>query len=471
MAVTPLLGLPILAQGNQTARQDFNDAMDILDSAVGLQGIIEVVASENIAQGDLVNFYYLSMTGLRARRAIYTDTASEANNKTVFAVATAAVTSGNTGAFKVTPGFVTKTSHGLTPGNRLWLSDTAGQWTSSRPNAYGTAFIQECGMAVDANTLFFVGRQDWDVPLRRGSVVVDGAGALAQALLRGNDEATHMGLVIVSNLGVEKPSILAASYNDGSGGPAYLPDAAGVGTIAASAWDEANSRFATPEAMLRFIAADDHSAGYFPMKAQLIGSLAEGFGFVLTSPITGRAWPKVEITSNGPQPRGTVGFVRTGGAYALESLAATIDSGSGGGLETMYTITVPADTLAKNGDYIDIRAVFNFSATATAFKQVKLNWDGGSFLDTGGAAPLVATDFVFFAGRVTRIDASTQTLTGQMSAKIGGSVAQDLVYTQSAAALGSSVDVDFICDVTGTGIAAGDVVLAEASVTVFRQGE
>lgn len=108
----------------------------------------EIEASENLAQGDLVNIF--NSSGLKARKADATDNTKPANG-----FAKEAITSGQTGTIHIGNGSLTKTSHGFTVAADLFLATTAGAMTETPPSSAGN-LVQLVGKAIDTNTIAFV---------------------------------------------------------------------------------------------------------------------------------------------------------------------------------------------------------------------------------------------------------------------------------------------------------------------------
>jgi hypothetical protein len=106
-----------------------------------------VIASEDLAAGDLVNLWSDSgVTKMRAADA--TDGSRPAHGYVSAAVAT-----GDSGYF-YGPATVNGAMNGLTPGATYYLSTTAGEATTSPPSADGN-MIQEVGQALSATELLF----------------------------------------------------------------------------------------------------------------------------------------------------------------------------------------------------------------------------------------------------------------------------------------------------------------------------
>lgn len=125
------------------------DATGKLDSSFMPTGIgpdtQSILASENLAAGDLVNVYNNAGTA-NCRKADATTTGKFAHGFTL-----AAVTSGNNATiyFRGSNTAVT----GLTPGD-LFLATTAGLPTSTAPSGAGNV-VQRVGVAVSATVLEF----------------------------------------------------------------------------------------------------------------------------------------------------------------------------------------------------------------------------------------------------------------------------------------------------------------------------
>lgn len=127
------------------------DATGKLDASVMPLGVgvntRSVVCSENLAAGDVVNFYNNSGT-LNARKADAT-----AEGKEVNAFVKAAFLSGATAVCYLPDNIITGLS-GLTPGARQYLHTTAGTLTETAPSTAGNV-VQMIGTALSATEVEF----------------------------------------------------------------------------------------------------------------------------------------------------------------------------------------------------------------------------------------------------------------------------------------------------------------------------
>lgn len=476
MAATPILGLTYIEEGSEVARPTTNNNMLILDGAVGLNGVVQITASENIAAGDLVNFH--NSTGIKARKAYNT----AAQTGAAYAVCIGAVLSGAVGNFKVSPGYITKTAHGFTVGDKLYLSNTAGAFTNVKPSEFnGGRVVQEVGIAVDANTIHWIGRQDWDVPLRRGTINFSGGTPTVQALFRGDGDPATLGPVIVSNLGAPKP-ILFCSAADDSGSPGYLTTGNQVGGFYFSPYDADNSEFASPPAGITASAGDDHAAGYFPLTLFLSPNQGT-FGLLLKDAIAARNYPLISSFSSGALPRVDQGVVQAWGGTILSDNAEHAHSGTPGS-ELLHTLTLPADTINATGagDYLIIRAHFSLHGNVLSTKKAKIVWGtpgsgGTTLLETtlaglgvGLANHLMLEVKVVVRDPVSDRIVSVGVINGPATAG-GGGVTQGLASTVVTPGFASAVPFEFHGELAGSTNASGDIVLESCSVELHRLGE
>lgn len=109
-------------------------------------------ASNTFAAGDVG---FLASTGT----VTLADASAESTCKNMLVVANEAISGGSSGTF-VTRGYVTVTSHGFTVGSPLFVSETAGDLTTTAPSTTGT-IVRVVGYAVDANTIFVDPDKTW----------------------------------------------------------------------------------------------------------------------------------------------------------------------------------------------------------------------------------------------------------------------------------------------------------------------
>lgn len=126
---------------------DASGRLDVSLMPVGVAPEVKnLVASETLSGGDLVNFWNDSGT-LKMRKADATTTGKEADGYVL-----AAVTSGQTGAAYVDS--INTSVTGLTSGTIYYLSTTAGGVTATAPSATGNV-VQEIGKASATGELIF----------------------------------------------------------------------------------------------------------------------------------------------------------------------------------------------------------------------------------------------------------------------------------------------------------------------------
>lgn len=93
----------------------------------------------------------------------------------------------------------------------------------------------------------------------------------------------------------------------------------------------------------------------------------------------------------------------TGGTLAVDT---TQTGNVGAGEDTLQTYSVPANTLASNGDYIAFRLAGTFATTANN-KRLRVKYGGTTIYDSTALA-IVATSSWVVSGTVTRTGAATQ---------------------------------------------------------------
>jgi hypothetical protein len=129
---------------------------DDFEDAVDAAGGRDLIASEDLASGDLVNLH--TVTGaVRMRKADADDTSKPAHGFVRAAVATAA-----TGKF-YGPGRTNNALSGLTPGATYWLSTAAGGVAGAAPSGAGNS-NQEVGQALSATELLFAPLKPVEAP-------------------------------------------------------------------------------------------------------------------------------------------------------------------------------------------------------------------------------------------------------------------------------------------------------------------
>lgn len=136
------------ADGGKIIKLDAGGKIDSTMLPLEAGSEFDVVASENLSQGDVINLFNDSGT-LKARKADATD-----GTKPGDGYAVEAISSAGTGTIHVGNGTLTKTSHGFTLGARLYLATTAGAMTETPPSGSGN-LVQRVGKVIDANTVAF----------------------------------------------------------------------------------------------------------------------------------------------------------------------------------------------------------------------------------------------------------------------------------------------------------------------------
>lgn len=112
---------------------------------LGSKGFVNTfIAGETLVPGDLC--YYAN-----SGRMLKVDANSEAATSPLVTVATEALSNGESGSFFIS-GFYEKS--GFTTGSILYISETTGEFTETRPTTNG-AFIRVMGYAVSASEIYF----------------------------------------------------------------------------------------------------------------------------------------------------------------------------------------------------------------------------------------------------------------------------------------------------------------------------
>lgn len=112
---------------------------------LGSKGFVNTfMAGETVIPGDLC--YYAS-----SGKMLKVDANSEAATSPLVTIATEALSDGETGSFFIS-GFYEKS--GFSTGNILYISESPGEFTESRPVTNG-AFIRVMGYAVSASEIYF----------------------------------------------------------------------------------------------------------------------------------------------------------------------------------------------------------------------------------------------------------------------------------------------------------------------------
>ena len=112
--------------------------------------VVNLTAGETLAAGDLC---YLDSSGEMTKA----DADAESSAKSLLGISVASLTSGKVGEFLI-KGFYT--TSGLTSGEVLYLSPTAGAWAGSHPTDSGQ-ISRVIGYAVTATQLFFDPDKTW----------------------------------------------------------------------------------------------------------------------------------------------------------------------------------------------------------------------------------------------------------------------------------------------------------------------
>lgn len=94
------------------------------------------------------------------------------------------------------------------------------------------------------------------------------------------------------------------------------------------------------------------------------------------------------------------------GAYRTLNVNTTAVGNVGTGEDNLISYTVPAATLATNGDHLEFEAAGTFAATAND-KRIKVKFGAATILDTGVLAITAAGDWQL-RGKIIRTGAATQ---------------------------------------------------------------
>lgn len=139
----------------------------------------------------------------------------------------------------------------------------------------------------------------------------------------------------------------------------------------------------------------------------------------------------------------------------LNTSSTTAGNTAGGAATPLFTYTVPASTLATNGDSLEFMASGTFDATAATDKQIRVKFGATTILNTlstttGG----IATDWTL-RGTVMRTGAATQKCECSIVYTRGADVpTQTMDYVTAAETLSGTVDLK----VTGEAANADNVV-------------
>lgn len=171
------------------------------------------------------------------------------------------------------------------------------------------------------------------------------------------------------------------------------------------------------------------------------------------------------VLTPGTPTSGAVGVARTragtGAAYARIGGAINSqfsDVGNvGTGEDNLHTYTVPASTLAVDGQAIRYRAVFTVKNTGGALKQVKIKFGATTVYDTGTFLPGADGEFVVDVW-IVRTAAATQRALGWGDSGQGASAPKQVIYTTPAETLSGTVVLKATGESSGGGEANNDIV-------------